>query len=685
MTTSENNRITELKSILERARWSYYMKNESVMTDAEYDALERELAELEGDAPALDSPTQTVGPRPSGMFAITEHARPMYSLAKVGSAAEIREWVDRLKSRHSEKWVVDMTYKADGIAAKLIYRGGALVGAATRGDGRAGEDITHTVRLMNSVPPLVSYDGLLEVRGEIVAQNSLFRAYNEGLRAKHMDTYVSPRNFASGTVRTLEPDLDRLGTLLFIPYGMYAEGTGIVRVRYSATNEVKDVRLDGLTRQSETYAALAAMGFERHPVRYSDPTNLSFIQDTLWGLESRRDELDYDVDGVVIRVNDHALYEEQGHTSNTPNGAVAYKFSSSTAVTKLIGVEWQVGRTGVITPRADLLPVQVGDVMVSSATLHNTEQIVRLGLMMGDTVVVKRAGEVIPAVEAVKEEMRDGSETDITAPIECPSCSAELFYEGPKLYCPNQHCPAQAVRKVEHFVGRDYMDIEHLGPAVIAQLMDPANGEHVQTPADLYDLYLLRSKLVALEGLGSKSVDRLLQSIEASKQQPLHRVLAALGITEVGRSASRIIAKAAGDMDTAMNMSQAELAALPDMGPIMAGHFRAYMQDPLSCALIGSLAKAGVNMIEPEANTTSAVVSPFEGKTVVVTGTLIQYKRPEIQQRLRDLGAKATGSVSKNTDYLIAGERAGSKLAKAQSLGVPVLTELEFTEMTAGF
>ena len=465
---------------------------------------------------------------------------------------------------------------------------------------------------------------------------------------------------------------------------MYAEGEDTVRFRL-LTGEVAVVRLDRLLRQSEVHRALGAMGFEKqHTVRYEVAKNIGLIQNALFEMEQRRDSLDYDVDGVVLRLNDLALFEQQGYSTNSPNGAVAYKFASSTAVTKLTGVQWQVGRTGVVTPRADLAPVQVGDVMVSSATLHNAEQISRLGLMIGDTVVVKRAGEVIPAVERVKVDMRDGGETHIIVPDTCPSCESEVFFEGPKLFCANAHCPAQAVRRIEHFVGRDYMDVEGCGPTVVATLTE--NG-FVSDVADLYQLYVHNDDLCALEGMGEVSVSNLLAAIEESKDRPLHRVLASLGITEVGRSASRTIAEAAQDMDTAMNMTISELSALPDIGPLMASYYVDYMADPESRMLIERLALVGVKMTEPvvEQSVNPVVVNPFDGKTIVVTGTLVCYKRPEIQQRLRDLGAKATGSVSRRTDYLIVGERPGSKLAKATSLGVPVLTEAEFAEMAAGF
>ena len=659
------SKIDELKREINTARQQYFSRNGSELSDAEYDSKVRELERLEAalGGPEAASPTQTVGAEPAVAFGQVVHEPPMLSLRKVETDVEIADW---LRGRNGVKghYIVELKY--DGIAVSLMYRGGRLVRAATRGNGIEGEDVTHSVRHIPSVPEIIPFMNDLEVRGEIVGLNSAFTEYNARLRERGLDTYASPRNFASGSVRSLEADPERMEILAFFPY--WQQGLS------SST---------GVRSQADVRGVLPSLGFSAGGGFYIVKA-LAGVENAYVKLGEKRPSLDYDVDGVVIKVNDLDEFEAQGCASNSPYGAVAFKFPSSSAVTRLTGVEWQAGRTGVITPRAELERVRVGDVEVMSATLHNLDHIQERDLRVGDTVVVRRSGEVIPAIDRALMEKRDGSETEIRPPFECPACYTRLITEGPvRIYCPNPHCVAQAERRVMHFVSRDYMDIEGCGPVLIYQLI---KSGLIADVADLYGLADRRDEVEALPGMGPVSVSNLLNGIEASKGRPLHRVMAALGIREIGRTASRSIAEYAGDMQTAMGLSLDTLKDLPDMGPVMARHFAGYMTSPESVDLIGRLAAAGVNMTEPSKEEHPAdLVNPFAGKTVVVTGRLVRFDRSGIQQRIRDLGAKATNSVSSKTDYLIVGERAGSKLAKAQSIGVLILTEQEFEAMASPF
>ncbi len=651
-------RAEELRSDLREADAAYHGGDgRPTMSDAAYDAELTELKELEdsaGDVPP-DSPTQTVGAAPFGPFGKIAHDPPMLSLRKADSSADLSDWMTRLGG-HSIP--LDVSLKYDGLSLALHYEKGRLVRAATRGDGSFGEEVTESAILIPNIPQSLRFTEPLEVRGEIVAINEHFETYNAGCEKLGIEPYSSPRNFASGTLRSLTPDPARLGILFFLPYAQMGMG---------------------LSRQSETSDALSALGFA--PPRLSATVaTLADIDRVFQRMETERPSMPYDTDGIVVRVDDHADFKALGATSNTPNGAVAYKFAASTARTVLTSVEWQVGRTGVITPRANLEPVRVGDVMVESATLHNMDHISKLGLMTGDTVVIERAGEVIPAVRTAVPELRDGAEREIVPPELCPACGGGLTAEGPaRIYCTAEHCRAQATRRIEHFAARDYMRIEQLGPAVI-ELLHSAG--FISDPADLYDLESRAEEIMELPGMGQASVEHLLYAIDSSKSRPLSRVMASLGIREVGRTASKAIAGAAGDMSAAMSMTRGELESLPDMGPVMTNYYLGYMSDPKSQDLIDRLRAAGVNMTEPRPKRPSAPAPSLAGKTVVVTGKLTRFTRAEINGLIAARGARAAGSVSRRTDYLVVGERPGSKRQKALDLGIPILTEDQFMAMS---
>lgn len=651
------NDTDKLRDKLTEADRAYHGSGRPIMTDAEYDDASRQLSMEEALAAApvpADSPTQTVGTDPDPAFGRIAHDPPMLSLRKFDSADDMADWFARLPASAQR---LNVTVKYDGIAAALRYSQGRLTLAATRGNGREGEDITGAVRLVPGVPKAIDHPGDLEVRGEIVAVNRDFERICEDMESADEEPYSSPRNFTSGTLRASEPDPERCGALTFLPYWQ----SGLE-----------------MPTAMDIYPALTALGFM--PPWTSDlATSPRDIVRIAKGAESARERMPYDADGIVARVNDDDAFERLGHRSNTPNGAAALKFAASTARTVLTDVAWQVGRTGVVTPRAVLVPVRVGDVVVSSATLHNTEQIRRLDLHVGDTVLVERAGEVIPAIKLTIPELRPHDAAPVRPPSNCPACGSELSMTGPQLYCDSEHCPEQAARRIEHFAGRDYMRIEHLGPETIADLSEAGL---VSDPADLYDLKDRAAEISALPGMGERKVARLMESVERSKSQPLSRVLAALGIREVGQTASRAIAKEAGDMQTAMNMTRERLEAIEDMGPIMTSYFLSYMNDPRSLALISRLAEAGVNMTEPK-DQSEPKEGGLAGLNIVVTGRLQRFTRTEIESFIKMHGGRPSRSVSRRTNYLVVGEKPGSKRTKALGLGVPVISEHQLVKLAS--
>ena len=640
-----------------------YHSGAPTMTDAEYDALERDLATIEGDSPSADSPSLAVGARPDGSLPLVSHDPPMHSLEKARSEVDAQAWADG-EATEQTPLKVTLTLKADGVAAKLVYERGLLTGAATRGDGHTGEDITGAVRLIPDVPLSIPTRTRVEIRGEIVALNGELRALNIARAHQGLETFAAARNFAAGTVRAIKSDPARCRALSFLPYSMTGAGAGASH-------------WDSLERAE-------ILGLEPQPLKMRvdarAPGELEMAIRTIIEAKDKLAGCDYDTDGIVVRIDRNALYEAAGHRTRTPNGAIAYKFAADSVLTKLESVAWQVGRSGVITPRANLSPAKIGGVTITSATLHNIEHISALDLRTGDTIELTRAGDVIPAITGARPEMRDGSESPINPPETCPSCGSALRFDPPRIKCVAPDCGAQAQRAIEHFCGRDYMDIENLGPETIAALIEAGM---LRTPADLYALSDRRKKIAAIDGMGEQSAARLIASIEASKKRPLSRVIAALGIREIGRSAGRDIAAVATDMDTVMSMSRDSLMQIEGIGPTMAEYLALFTESEQGRALVRSLADAGVNMIEPKrAQSAQALArSGIAGKTIVVTGKLTRFKRAEIKAFIQSHGARATGSVSRKTDYLVIGEKPGSKRAKALELGVPIINEQQLIEL----
>jgi DNA ligase (NAD+) len=662
---SPQQRIEALRDTLEQWNHEYYVLDRPSATDAEYDQALRELAALESEHPEYDSedsPTRRVGAEPLSAFAQVQHELPMLSLDN----AFDREEMGRFHARISERLGVDadsLEYvcepKLDGIAVSLLYEGGRLRRAATRGDGTTGEDITLNVRTVRSVPLRLRGEGFperLEVRGEIYMLRESFEAYNTAARARGDKPFVNPRNAAAGTLRQLDPRVTASRPLQMCCYGAGLVRGGTLPPRHDAV----------MSRLAEWGLRVSA---ESATVR-----GLQGCVDYYESLAARRDSLPYDIDGIVFKLNDEAQREELGFVSRAPRWAIAWKFPAQEAVTTLLDVEFQVGRTGAVTPVARLDPVFVGGVTVSNATLHNPNEIERLQVAVGDRVVVRRAGDVIPQVLALREAAGDGQRRPIVMPDTCPVCASPLEREegGAILRClGGLVCPAQRKAAIRHFASRRAMDIDGLGERLIEQLVDEGLVHGV---ADLYRLS--RAQLVALPRMGEKSADNLLAALEASKQTTLSRFLYALGIREVGEATARNLAEHFGSWERLATADEARLQEVADVGPVVADHLRQFFDSPSSLREVRALRDAGVVWVERDpAKAAAGGDGPLAGQTWVLTGKLESLTREEGTEALQALGAKVAGSVSARTTVLVAGPGAGSKLKRAEALGVEVIDE----------
>jgi DNA ligase (NAD+) len=662
---SPQQRIDALRETLEQWNHEYYVLDQPSATDAEYDQALRELVALEREHPEYDSedsPTRRVGAEPLSAFTQVQHELPMLSLDN----AFDREEMGRFHARISERLGVDadgLEYvcepKLDGIAVSLLYEGGRLRRAATRGDGTTGEDITLNVRTVRSVPLRLrgeDFPERLEVRGEIYMLRESFEAYNRAARARGDKPFVNPRNAAAGTLRQLDPRVTASR-----PLQMCCYGAGLVR------GGTLPPRHDGVMRR------LAEWGL-RVSTESATVRGLQGCIDYYESLAARRDSLPYDIDGIVFKLNDEAQREELGFVSRAPRWAIAWKFPAQEAVTTLLDVEFQVGRTGAVTPVARLDPVFVGGVTVSNATLHNPNEIERLQVAIGDRVVVRRAGDVIPQVLALREAAEEGQRRPIVMPDTCPVCASPLEREegGAILRClGGLVCPAQRKAAIRHFASRRAMDIDGLGERLIEQLVDE---ELVHGVADLY--CLTRAQLVALPRMGEKSADNLLAALEASKQTTLPRFLYALGIREVGEATARNLAEHFGSWERLAAADEARLQEVEDVGPVVADHLRQFFDSPSSLREVRALRDSGVYWVERDpATTVAGSDGPLAGQTWVLTGKLESLTREEGTEALQALGAKVAGSVSARTTVLVAGPGAGSKLKRAEALGVEVIDE----------
>ncbi len=663
--------ISQLRADLDDANYRYYVLDEPTLTDADYDRKLQRLKQLEGEHPELispDSPTQRVGAAPAEGFPEVAHAIPMLSLDNAFSRDDIVAFAERVAERlecQSEEIEFSCEPKLDGAAVSLVYEQGVLVSGATRGDGRTGEGITSNLRTLRSVPLKLmgkNVPELVEVRGEVIMRHSGFEALNERAREEGSKVFANPRNAAAGSLRQLDPRITATRPLEFHAY--------------QAARLEPDL---GDATHSALMARLSTLGF-RTSAELTTMYGPGAVADYCEQLGAKRDQLGYDIDGVVIKVNDLRHQRELGFVARAPRWAVAFKFPAQEEVTTLNDVEFQVGRTGAITPVARLAPVTVAGVTVSNATLHNADEITRLGVMIGDTVAIRRAGDVIPQVVRVDEEKRPADARVITFPDHCPVCGSDierLEGEAVARCSGGLYCAAQRKEALKHFASRKALDIDGLGEKLIEQLVDQ---EWVKTPADLFHLSV--EQLKSLPRMGEKSATNLVNALEKAKQTTLARFIYALGIREVGEATAANVANHFGTLQALQDADQAALEAVNDVGPIVAKHIHTFFRQPHNLETLQALIEAGITWQESEV---TQGPTPLEGQTWVLTGAMESMTRDEGKARLQALGAKVAGSVSKKTTCLVAGEAAGSKLTKAEQLGVEVIDEATFIERLAAW
>lgn len=659
----------KLRREIRHNEYLYYVLDAPEITDAEYDRMMVRLRELEArypDSIPADSPTQRVGGRASSQFTEVRHLEPLLSLGNVFSAEELRAFDERVRSGLPAGSKVEyvMEPKIDGLACSLIYENGKLVRAATRGDGVVGENVTANVRTIRSIPLTLkvpegeAVPELLDVRGEVYMPRQAFMRLNEQRAERGESEFANPRNAAAGSLRQLDPQVTASRSLSFFAYYLVGEGAQ--------------------PKHSESLALLARYGFkvsENYKVVENIDEAIKYIGD----FNELRQGLSYDTDGAVIKVND--VYQQRilGATGKDPRWATAYKYPPEQAETTLEDIDWRVGRTGVLTPTAVLTPVKLSGSVISRATLHNEDFIRAKDIRIGDRVVINKAGEIIPEVLRVVAEKRTGDEKEVEIPSVCPECGwrVERQVEEAAIRCTNPHCPALGREGLIHFVSRDAMNIDGCGPSVINALLDAGL---VRDAADLYSLR--KEDLLKLERMGEKSADNLLSALAESKKNELDKLLFALGIRHVGAKVARILATEFGSMEKLQQAQPEELAQIRDIGDKIAESAVTWLNVPANIDLVERLAAAGLTMtFTPPA---SQEDNPFFGKTLVFTGTMPTLGRAEAKTMAQDVGAKVSGSVSKKTDYVIAGAEAGSKLEKAQQLGVTVIDEAEFLRLLKG-
>lgn len=662
---SVEQRSAELRAELSHHNRLYHVLDAPELTDAQYDALFDELVALEAAYPELispTSPTQRIGGEPLPGFTSVAHPRPMLSLEKCTTPDELRAWMARAnKLLDGEPIRYCCEPKIDGVAVALLYEDGALTRALTRGDGHIGEDITANIRTIQSVPLEVAGDDVpkrMEVRGEVYMSQTDFERFNEAARSAGRVPLVNPRNGAAGSLRQLDPQLVAKRPLTWFCYSLgWADG-------WSPDSH------------TEAVAQLTAWGLRSNrdaSVSLDETECLAYVAE----LAERRASLGYDIDGAVVKVDSLAQQQKLGVRTRTPRWAIAFKYPAEEAVTSLQGVDFQVGRTGAVTPVARLEPVFVGGVTVSNATLHNMDEVERLDLRAGDTVRVRRAGDVIPQVMDVLLDKRRKGARRIKLPKRCPSCGSDVLRledeAVARCSAPAHECPAQQKEAIKHFASRRALDIEGLGDKLVELLVSEGL---VSTPADLFALE--QRALVALPRMGELSAANLLRAIESAKSTTLPRFIFALGIREVGEATAANLASAFGDLPALRAADAEALEAVPDVGPIVAKYVHAYFQHPGSGALLDALLAHGLHWPAiPVANVDIAAEMPLSGQTWVLTGTLEQMTRDIAKAHLQSLGAKVAGSVSAKTTQLVAGPKAGSKLARAQELEIPVMAETE--------
>ncbi|MCI9241773.1 MAG: NAD-dependent DNA ligase LigA [Lawsonibacter sp.] len=651
------NEIETLRQELTQAGYEYYVLDNPVMSDYDYDHKLRRLEELETAHPELatpDSPTQRVGGQPLEAFTQVAHRVPLESLQDVFDFEELEAFDQRVKGAVPKvEYVVEP--KVDGLSVALEYEGGLFVRGATRGDGRVGEDVTENLRTVRSIPlKIPNAPPRLIVRGEVFMPKKVFHALNEERERRGEALFANPRNAAAGSLRQLDPKVAASRKLDILVFNVqYAEG-------------------ETFSTHEETLNYLRDKGFKVIPHYSCD--SVSQVTERIAQIGEGREAFQFDIDGAVIKVNSLSQRETLGSTAKFPRWAAAYKYPPEVKSAQVVDIVIQVGRTGVLTPKAVLTPVRLAGTTVTNATLHNQDFISEKDIRIGDTVLVRKAGEIIPEVLSVVEDKRPEGTQPYFLPKACPVCGApvERDEDGAHIRCTGAECPAQLLRNLAHFASRDAMDIEGLGIAVMENLV---NAELVKTPGDLY--FLNEEDVAQLDRMGKRSAKKLLASLEKSKEQDLSRLIYAFGIRQVGQKAGKILAARFQTMDALQNAALEELTAVDDIGEITAQSILDWMASPQSQHLIQRLKEAGVNMTAAEQGSDQR----FAGMTFVLTGALEKFTRDEATGMIESRGGKAAGSVSKKTTYVVAGEAAGSKLRKAQELGIPVLTEEEFLEL----
>jgi DNA ligase (NAD+) len=665
MTIVFKQRIDDLRDRLSEYNAAYYGRSVSLVPDSEYDALLRELSDLEKLYPEFDSPdspTHRIGNDQAKSFAKVRHAVPMMSIDNTYSASEVSEWVGRVEKALAGEDIRFLgELKMDGAACSLVYGGGRLVRAATRGDGAVGDDVTANIRTIASIPQTIPYHEPLEVRGEVFMSFADFAALNESLVEAGQRPMQNPRNTVSGTLKLLDPAEAAKRRMSFAAYFLLSPDPGRTASLYENAKFLEGLGFPVVNR-SELLSGVDEI--------------MAFCGD--W--EAKRHELPFPVDGVVIKVDSFEQQERLGSTAKSPRWVIAYKYAPERAATVVEGIDPFVGRTGVVTPVARLRPVLLGGTIVKNASLHNYDEIERLGLRIGDTVEVEKSGEIIPKVMGVRVEARPADSVPYAPPAECPSCGSPLArLDGEvALRCLSSSCGAQLAASIEHFASRAAMDVRGMGPAVVKQLLDAGL---IKDAADLYGL--TAEKLMTLERFAEKSAANIIAALEESKGRPLDRLIFGLGIRMVGASAARDLADSVGDISEFYDMDAAALSQIEGFGELTAQSVRLFFDRRENVEMTERLRAAGVNMKGGNGKAEAAAASGnFTGKTFVLTGTLEHYTREQASEIILRGGGKVSSSVSKKTDFVLAGSEAGSKLDKALALGVSVIDEAEFERMT---
>ena len=655
----EKERILELRKLLKRYSYEYYTLDRPTILDSEYDQLFRELEELEAKHPELDdpdSPTKRVGGLVLSEFTKVRHDRPMLSLGDVFSYDELRQWSKKITDIYPKvEYCVE--YKIDGLGISLVYENGVLKNAVTRGDGEVGEDVTNNVRTILSIPMSIPYKQRYDIRGEVYMPKSSFERVNRERRSNGEEEFANPRNSAAGSIRQLDSKI--------------CASRGLDGFWYHVPNDVNaKTHYDSLKYAKE-------LGF----VVNDTIALFNNIEDVIKHIDDTakiRNELPYEIDGMVIKVNSYKLQNELGFTSRIPKWAIAYKFPAEEVRTKVEDIFITVGRTGKCTPNAKLDSVKIAGTTVTYATLHNEDNIKDKDIRIGDTVIVRKAGDIIPEVVRSIKENRDGSQVKYVFPKKCPVCGGKLyrFEDEAAHYCINTECKARLVYSISHFAERNAMNIDGLGERKSEVFIDEGLIESFE---DIYKLHSKKDEILNIEKFGLKSYDNLVEAIEISKKNSVERLIYGLGIRQVGEKASKVLASNFNNLDNLMNASEEELSQIKDVGPVTAKYIKEFFNEKFNKEMIEQLRIFGVNF--DYIDTSISNDSIFNGKTVVLTGTLSKYSRNEATKLLEDLGANVAGSVSKKTDYVVYGVEAGSKLTKAQELGVKTLSEEEFEKL----